>query len=230
MFTICFSENVPNSTYFRVGDAEPYIENGNLVVLDGVGTSRSWGHPGVNSTIVHQDETLMAVHVGFYHKHGGSQFWRFYRFQDNQIVRVTWAKLSDEERIVILNSEKGNAPYWANCPGGLRSERQKPQKLEKGCGYKLVGVRNGKFISLYDEETEYKIGVTLTEEALPNHRGGYYFYKNIAFARQLKADSSLTRGFYKFALMLVRVEGNIIDYGNKYAASSMTPVKIIEQF
>src|SRR3990167_49258 len=62
-----FSSDVPDGTYFRTGDAEPSInEDGSIIILDGNGSSRSWGRPGVTSTVVYDDCDLIAVHIGFH--------------------------------------------------------------------------------------------------------------------------------------------------------------------
>src|SRR5260221_7584299 len=90
----------PDGTYFRVHAAEPELEVNDqgeqvLNLVNGTGTRRSsWGAPGVTSTILLQTDTLIAIHVGFHHKHGGGQFYRYYRFHSGlqQWEQATWAQ------------------------------------------------------------------------------------------------------------------------------------------
>ena len=115
---ISYFKNVPDSTYFRVGEAEPEIQDGKLYLIHGRGTRRSWGSPQVTSTIVLNDNDLTSVHVGFSHKHGGSQFWRHYKKGERKV----WRQLTEEDKLRIIDAYKENAPGWANVPGKLKVE------------------------------------------------------------------------------------------------------------
>ena len=42
--------------------------------------------------------------------------------------------------------------------------------------YKLVARVNGKLFSIYDGETEYRIGEQMHQPVKPGHQGGYYVY------------------------------------------------------
>jgi hypothetical protein len=72
-----------------------------------------------------------AVHVGFYHKHGGSQFWRYYTVGNGSIVQLYWKDLSETQRLGVLDAWAAKAPCWAKRPGKLRSQRLKPRELEQ---------------------------------------------------------------------------------------------------
>lgn len=45
--------------------------------------------------------------------------------------------------------------------------------------YKLVAKINGQYYSIYDPNTEYKIGEVMSQTARAGHRGGYYVYSSI---------------------------------------------------
>jgi hypothetical protein len=167
------SNDVPDSTYFRTGDVEPAISDNTLTVYDGDGTRRSWGRPGVTSTVVVDAPDFVAIHVGFHHKHGGGQFWRFYNV-NGQIERVGWASLPDETRQIVLDACNENAPRWAREPGKLRADYIKPGP-RKFMAFKVVEIRDDKMESLHDYTT-YELGKTRIERARPHHNGGYYVY------------------------------------------------------
>lgn len=142
MLQITTSSVTPDSTYFRTTDAEPSLEGGELTIYDGAGTHRSsWGAPGVTSTIVFQSDEMVAIHVGFFHKHGGGQFWRYYRLAEHW-EQAVWKQLSDEERQLVLNAyENHKAPSFAKVPGKLRTEHKKPETKTRTT-YKIVQVIN----------------------------------------------------------------------------------------
>lgn len=170
---ICFSSNVPDNTYFRTGDVDPQIDGDTLTVLDGSGSRRSWGQPGVSSTVVVNAPDFVAVHVGFHHKHGGGQFWRFYNV-NGSIEQVAWRDLADETRQVVLDAYEAKAPNWARVPGKLRKDYIKPAP-RKFSAFKIVQVAGDQMCSLHDSSV-YELGKTRIERARPNHKGGYYVY------------------------------------------------------
>ena len=119
MYQIVTSKNVPDFTYFRTGDCEPLVRDGATIeILNGQGTRRSsWGAPGVTSTVLVQTEDFVAVHVGFYHKHRGGQFYRYFVIENGVAQRVIWARLDNARRQMVLDARK---PAWAKHPGNLR--------------------------------------------------------------------------------------------------------------
>lgn len=124
------SNNVPDSTYFRTGDVSPFITGDAIVMLNGQGTRRkSWGAPGVTSTVIVDESEFVAIHVGFYHKHGGGQFWRYFQQGEREIHKVEWKSLSEEKRLLVLDAWIAKAPGWAKQPGKLRSQYLKPSEL-----------------------------------------------------------------------------------------------------
>ena len=233
MKKIIFSSDVPDSAYFTTINAQPTIDSDNNIILyQGNGHKRSWGAPGVNSVVVFQSETLIAVHVGFHHKHRGGQFWRYFRLSETGILQIGWKDLPDAERQLVLDGYEKNAPDWAKTPGKLKANYKKPSKHD--VGFKLVGVREDRFFSLFDGVTEYIIGETKKEEEKPNHQGGFYYYLDIADARKFRklANSKLTTGFDQLALLKVEAWGKRVSYPGrgKYSATYLKPLEIVEVF
>ena len=230
---ITTSSYCPDSTYFRTGDVEPDIKDQKVICYTGEGSRRGWGKPGNTSTVVLNDDDLCAIHVGFHHKNGGSQFWRYYTTDGTTIKRLTWKALTDDQRQKVLDN-LDKAPNWADCPGKLRTEYEKPPKAPAK-SYKLVQVIGGRMYSLYDRSFEYRIGETLHQPARAGHNGGFYSHPT---AEQVKAlwdtgclvsDSVKDRSSGRFALLQVKTGGKCVRYPNgKIATTEITPVEIVE--
>lgn len=237
MLQINTSSNVPDSTYFRTGNVEPDLESETLTIYDGTGTRRSsWGQPGATSTVVLNADDLAAVHVGFFHKHGGGQFWRYYRRGEDTWRQVTWAQLSDQERERVLVAYEDRAPSFAKVPGKLRTNYAYPT-IQSRTSYKLVELVDGhRLFSVYDGQTEYLLGKRLVEKAVSNHGGGYYSYPDIAGVRSRFDDGSLFpsrcyRESMALALIECEISGTILEYENgKMASTYLKPLRIVEQF
>lgn len=244
---ILTSANVPDSTYFRTGDAEPTInEDGSITLYDGNGTSRSWGRPGITSTIVHEDCDLVVIHVGFHHKHGGGQFWRYYTTDGTETRQVTWASLPDVTRQIVLDAYQAKAPSWAKAPGKLRANYAKPTN-RKQTSYKLVAVENDEMRSLYNGE-EYVIGKRKAEAVGSRagnadwysdsvvHDGGYYSHPTAAQVKALWESGSLVpadkaEGVTQVALLECEIWGRVVKFPNgKLASTYLTPTRIVEQW
>lgn len=229
------SSNVPDSTYFRTGDAEPKINaDGSITIYNGNGTHRGWGTPGVTSTVVYKDCDLVAIHVGFHHKHGGSQFWRYYTTDGTETRQIAWAKLADPQREAVLAAYEEKAPNWANVPGKLRTQYAKPTS-KTVTAYKLVRMFvSGEMCSLYDYGTEYVIGKRLAQAARPDHNGGYYAHPSIEQVKALYHSGNLVpadclKDVRTLALLKVEMGGTIIHYANgKMAATYCTPIEVLE--
>jgi hypothetical protein len=90
--------------------------------------------------------------------------------------------------------------------------------------FKVMAVENGQYRSFHDDTT-YQIGVTLTQEAKPDHKGGYYVFRTEWDAiEHYSSFASRER-----ALLAVRVGPGpavVYDYkGGKIAVSSLTPIE-----
>jgi hypothetical protein len=237
MLEIITSTNVPDGTYFRVASAEPDLKESMLTVYDGQGSRRSsWGAPGVTSTVLLNADDLTAVHIGFHHKHGGGQFYRYYRFDGMAWQVITWAKLSDEDRVRVLDACERRAPHWAKVPGKLRQNYISPT-MQTRTTYKLVElVDSTRLFSVYDSKTEYVVGKRLAERAVEEHGGGYYSYPTIDGVEQRFNDGTLfPERCYQDPMTLVLIEceisGTILEYQNgKLASTYLKPTRIVKQF
>lgn len=249
--TITRSNDVPNSTYFTTGSAEPTLDGDVLTIYAGDGRRRSgWGAPGVTSTVVLERDDLVAIHVGFHHKHGGGQFWRYYRPVEGAWTQVQWAQLADEDRSHVLAAATHGAPLWAKAPGKLRAEKKAPV-IETRIAYKIVRVSDDRMVSAYDGETEYVIGKRVAERAQADHRGGYYSYPSAeGVAERFWSGSLLPERCYEpgaqYALLEVEIGGTTVVYGGdeywddvrgmylespvKWASTYLRPVRILETF
>lgn len=235
------SNNVPDGTYFRTGDAEPTVnDDGSITCYDGKGSRRGWGQPQVTSTVIYDEDDLVAIHVGFSHKHGGGQFWRYYTTDGKNTSQLTWAQLPDEARQRVLDAAKSKAPSWAKEPGKLRSQYVKPS-TRKMTTYKIVRQLEDGLVSLYDGTT-YAIGKRLAEavHGYVNdfgdsiHRGGYYSHPNPEQVKALLAQGNLVpSGLLEHGVTLALIEceigGKIVRYPNgKLCSSYLTPTRILE--
>lgn len=227
------SANVPDGTYFRTAAAEPEIQDGAIVVFNGRGSRRGWGAPQITSTVVVNQDDLVAVHIGYSHKHGGGQFWRYYTTDGQAIRQVGWADLSDDVRAVVLAGYDDHAPDWAKAPGKLRANYRRPTMTATRM-YKLVEIRDDRLWSLYDPDVEYRLGRRLAERAEADHGGGYYAHPSaeqvldLWAAGDLVPDAVYSRPLH-LALIAVDMAGTVIRYPNgKVAATYCTPVEILQ--
>ena len=70
--SVNFSEWLnPSCTYFRTSDVTPMVSDDGqtITMVNGRGTSRSWGSPSVNSTAYQLSENVIMVEVVGWHKH-----------------------------------------------------------------------------------------------------------------------------------------------------------------
>lgn len=240
------SPNISDSTYFRTGDAEPTIEaDGTITLLNGRGTRRGWGAPQVNSMILVDAEDFLAVLVGFSHKHGGGQFYRYYIAQGGGVARRTWAQLTDDERSLVLAAYEKNAPNWAHRPGKLSTER-KPPTPQTWLAYKVLRqMTDGRLLSFYDETT-WTLGENRVEYAKENHSGGYYVRECPAevgaaeFVDWLRDEYrrgdlvTIPNGegrIWHAVVMAVECRGKRIEYSSgKIAVSQCKPLSIVEKW
>lgn len=240
--SIIESNDVPDSTYFRTGDAEPTIntEERTITVLDGEGTRRSWGKPGITSTIVLETLDLVAIHVGFHHKHGGGQFWRYYQI-NGDIKQVSWGSLDDDTRAAILDAKR---PSWAKAPGKLRSQYKSANpKKNMFTAYKVCGINDdGQLTSLYDTDIIYEIGRTKVQAARGgvddwtgdwNHGGGWYVHLDAQNVLDLYLSEKLVASHrMQPCAALVKCEcwGNTVSFPNgKIAVTYCKPVELMQE-
>lgn len=58
-----------DSTYFRTSDVTPTVDGDTLTIIDGRGSSRSWGSPSVRSNVSRLADDVVKVEVTGWHKH-----------------------------------------------------------------------------------------------------------------------------------------------------------------
>lgn len=238
------TSNVPDSTYFCTGDAEPEMRGDTLLILEGRGQRRGWGQPGVSSTVVVDDCDLVAIHVGFHHKHGGGQFWRYYMAGGDGVEQVTWAKLPDQFRQKVLAAYEEKAPGWAKVPGKLRGEYKKPASKSM-TSYKLVRICGNQMESIYGGAT-YEIGKRLAEAVDPRagedeygdvrHAGGYYSHPTPERVLALWESGSLVPARCisegdRLAMVECEISGRIAKFPNgKLASTYIKPVAVVAEY
>jgi len=244
---IRYSSDVPDDNYFLGHDVEPIVGKQVTVLYNGNGKGGKWGRPGVTSTAVVQEKNFLAIHIGYHHKYGGGQFWRYYNINGLGIAtQVTWRSLSDEMREMVLEGWESRAPAWSRCPGKLRSAYVSP-KQNKFTAFKIVEVLDdGSFESLHDH-TRYTVGHTMTQRALRHHNGGYYVYLGNDVKERFLAGEIIHPYPGKFAILECECWGNTVRYdssGNciddawycddmnayKIAVTYCKPVAVREEF
>lgn len=233
---------IPDSTYFTMSDVAPVItDNGDIEITNGEGSRRSWGRPQVTSTVVLDECDIVAIHVGFSHKHRGGQGWHYFSTDGLETTKVTWAQLPDELRQRILDASN-KAPSWAKTPGKLRSQHAKPSTRTQ-TAYKLVRMDGDHMVSIYDGRTEYVIGKRLGEAVnakidvwdgmAVTHDGGYYSHPSVEQALDLYNSGNLVPTSRlglgdKLALIECEISGKIARYPNgKLASTYLKPVAVL---
>lgn len=100
-------------------------------------------------------------------------------------------------------------------------------------GYKVVAVKDGKYLSLYDGKTEYRLGERLEETAKRGHQGGYYVMESLIDCMEgdipLPANAVLQRWPHR-AILCVEFGGKTIKYKDKVAASWIRPLYMVKAF
>ena len=219
MTSIQFSDNVPDRTYFTSVSACPVYdaEKDAFVCLNGEGRRRSWGKPGVTTTIVFRGARLYAFHVGWHHKHGGGQSWRYYRRprRSSEFVRVFWRNLTDQERAKVL-ARFHRAPSWAKSPGQLR----KPIANKKTHEFFAVLKRgaHGRFYVPDHEGIGIELGESLSYPSFPPIFDSIDRAKG--FALLLSGELAIVK------VSAVGVRPRALD--GQYTASTIRALEIVE--
>lgn len=120
-------------------------------------------------------------------------------------------------------SEMTHCRSKRHCAHVVASRRPLPE-----IAYKAVAVApDGVLRSIYDGETEYAAGVTLTQEVGAGHGGGYYCYETAEQARD--AEVPVRSKLYDAERVVIqcRVGGQYVRYGDKIAVESLTPLAIV---
>jgi len=98
-------------------------------------------------------------------------------------------------------------------------------------GYKVVAIKDNRYLSLYDGKTEYKLGELLEQTARRDHQGGYYVLESICLADSLRIPTNAVLwNWPNRAILMVKYGGKIVRYKNKVAASWIRPLYMIKTF
>ena len=110
----------------------------------------------------------------------------------------------------------------------LRKAGRKAPAREGGeAYYKAVAVMDGRWLSIYDGQTEYEIGVTLSQRTGQGHAGGYYVYASRGEAEAADVPSRSSLKDADRIILRVRAEGSYCRYGHKLSFSQVTPLEAV---
>lgn len=105
----------------------------------------------------------------------------------------------------------------------------KPERLGGENFYKAVAVVDGKFVSIFDGQTEYILGQELKQVARQEHNGGYYVYRSVSDAENVQVPSGSALRNAPRAILRIKAQGNYCKYDNgKIAFSRVTPLEVIQ--
>eukprot|EP00930_Biecheleria_cincta_P089311 TRINITY_DN78592_c0_g1_i1.p1 TRINITY_DN78592_c0_g1~~TRINITY_DN78592_c0_g1_i1.p1 ORF type:complete len:179 (-),score=13.70 TRINITY_DN78592_c0_g1_i1:36-572(-) len=99
-----------------------------------------------------------------------------------------------------------------------------------GIGYKVVAKVGSRYLSVWAaENTEYAIGVSVRDEARPNHGGGLYVCRSQEAALRHRIPARRGGLFMApRALMRCRCEGPFVEYSvGKVACTQLTPLEVL---
>lgn len=114
----------------------------------------------------------------------------------------------------------------------VAAERKPRRACADGVAYKAVAVLgDGRMVSIYDGQTEYVLGQTVTA-GTPHqgHNGGIYVYQTAAEARDAAVPPSSVLGRAPRLILRCRVEGAYCRYDNgKLAFARVTPLEVVAE-
>ncbi len=94
--------------------------------------------------------------------------------------------------------------------------------------YKQVALVDGRLLSIFDGETEYRLGETISENARQHHEGGIYVYRSADAAKRAPFPRESALLSAERVLIRVRAEGRYCRYDNgKLSFSRVTPLEVI---
>ena len=131
--------------------------------------------------------------------------------------------------------------HVANLHGASLSELRKevrrleplPQPRREGGEYyyKAVAVtEDGRLVSIFDGETEYRLGEELHQATHQDHNGGYYVYTSIEDARFVTVPLESEARHLSRLVIRVQAAGTYCRYANgKLAFGRITPLEIVSE-
>ena len=108
-----------------------------------------------------------------------------------------------------------------------KAGRKSPAREGGEAYYKAVAVMDGRWFSIYDGQTEYQIGVTLSQRTGQGHAGGYYVYASRGEAEAADVPSRSSLKDADRIILRVRAEGSYCRYGDKLSFSKVTPLEAV---
>jgi hypothetical protein len=113
----------------------------------------------------------------------------------------------------------------------LARQENEPQREGGDDYYKVVAkTEDGRLVSIFDGETEYKIDVEMVERARQDHNGGFYCYAEKEQAKRAGFPSESKAKRLPRVLLRVRAEGQYCRYeSDKLSFSRITPLEIVEE-
>jgi hypothetical protein len=85
--------------------------------------------------------------------------------------------------------------------------------MEPKVYFKQVAVIQGRFFSVYDKDTEYTLGITLSQSVAKGHKGGFYVYSSAELAANAKIAMKMgSNWIFPRTILEVECWGNMIQY------------------
>jgi hypothetical protein len=84
---------------------------------------------------------------------------------------------SPEISVYVEQKEHTISCPCAVCSKVLKGDVYVPSPPQPPTYFKLVAFLDGKYLSIYDGQTEYRLGVTLSQPCDQDHKGGYFVYR-----------------------------------------------------
>eukprot|EP00802_Teleaulax_amphioxeia_P024931 Tamp_25708.p1 GENE.Tamp_25708~~Tamp_25708.p1 ORF type:complete len:173 (-),score=31.80 Tamp_25708:360-878(-) len=111
-----------------------------------------------------------------------------------------------------------------------RINQNEPQQC-----FKLVAIDDeGRYVSIYDGTTEYKVGETITQEVRAGHKGGFYVCDSILDLLKLgplPSRSAMIEAPWAVVELVgwgPRIQYNELSGGSKVAITHIVPVKFVD--
>lgn len=104
-----------------------------------------------------------------------------------------------------------------------------PPKREGGDNYfkQVAQTTDNRLVSIFDGETEYKIGLILNGHARQDHEGGYYVYSSLESAKNAEFPKGSMAKNLPRKIIRVKAWGNYCRYGDKLSFNHIQPLEII---
>lgn len=134
----------------------------------------------------------------------------------NKAIAAKAAKQAGSELGKALAIVQGQAALVAN-------------RLDLSIVYKRLAVtKDGRYVSIYDGQTEYKIGEEIREAARQDHNGGIYCYPSAAAAKSWRSSSDWPGHSLPQVVLRCAAGGSYCRYDNgKISVSRLTPVEVV---